>query len=162
MMTTDNEMIHLRRCVELAAEALEAGDAPFGSVLVDGDGNVLREDRNRANTVDATYHPEIAVAKWAAQNMTPAARAKAVVYTSGEHCAMCSAAHAWAGLGRIVYISSSKQLSTWMDEMGVTSTSPINSLTIQEVAPNVAVDGPIVGLDEEIKVLQQRSLQKIK
>lgn len=162
MMTTDNEMIHLRRCVELAAEALEAGDAPFGSVLVDGDGNVLREDRNRANTVDATYHPEIAVAKWAAQNMTPAARAKAVVYTSGEHCAMCSAAHAWAGLGRIVYISSSKQLSAWMDEMGVTSTSPINSLTIQEVAPNVAVDGPIAGLDEEIKVLQQRSIQKIK
>ena len=162
MMTTDNEMIHLRRCVELAAEALEAGDAPFGSVLVDGDGNVLREDRNRANTVDATYHPEIAVAKWASQNMTPAARAKAVVYTSGEHCAMCSAAHAWAGLGRIVYISSSKQLSAWMDEMGVTSTSPINSLTVQEVAPNVAVDGPIAGLDEEIKVLQQRSLQKIK
>ncbi len=162
MMTTDNEMIHLRRCVELAAEALEAGDAPFGSVLVDGDGNVLREDRNRANTVDATYHPEIAVAKWAAQNMTPAARAKAVVYTSGEHCAMCSAAHAWAGLGRIVYISSSKQLSAWMDEMGAKSTSPINSLTIQEVAPNVAVDGPIAGLDEEIKVLQQRSLQKIK
>lgn len=162
MMTTDNEMIHLRRCVELAAEALEAGDAPFGSVLVDGDGNVLREDRNRANTVDATYHPEIAVAKWASQNMTPAARAKAVVYTSGEHCAMCSAAHAWAGLGRIVYISSSKQLSTWMDEMGAKSTSPINSLTIQEVAPNVAVDGPIAGLDEEIKVLQQRSLQKIK
>ena len=160
MMTTDNEMIHLRRCVELAAEALEAGDAPFGSVLVDGDGNVLREDRNRANTVDATYHPEIAVAKWAAQNMTPAARAKAVVYTSGEHCAMCSAAHAWAGLGRIVYISSSKQLSTWMDEMGVTSTSPINLLTVQEVAPNVAVDGPIAGLDEEIKVLQQRSIQK--
>lgn len=160
MMTTDNEMIHLRRCVELAAEALEAGDAPFGSVLVDGDGNVLREDRNRANTVDATYHPEIAVAKWAAQNMTPAAREKAVVYTSGEHCAMCSAAHAWAGLGRIVYISSSKQLSAWMDEMGVTSTSPINSLTIQEVVPNVAVDGPIAGLDEEIKVLQQRSFQK--
>ena len=160
MMTTDNEMIHLRRCVELAAEALEAGDAPFGSVLVDGDGNVLREDRNRTNTVDATYHPEIAVAKWAAQNMTPAARAKAVVYTSGEHCAMCSAAHAWAGLGRIVYISSSKQLSTWMDEMGVTSTSPINLLTVQEVSPNVAVDGPIAGLDEEIKVLQQRSFQK--
>ena len=159
-MTTDNEMIHLRRCIELATEALEAGDAPFGSVLVDGDGNVLREDRNRANTVDATYHPEIAVAKWAAQNMTPAARAKAVVYTSGEHCAMCSAAHAWAGLGRIVYISSSKQLSTWMDEMGVTSTSPINLLTVQEVAPNVAVDGPIAGLDEEIKVLQQRSFQK--
>lgn len=159
-MTTDNEMIHLRRCVALAAEALEAGDEPFGSVLVDGDGNVLREDRNRANTVDATYHPEIAVTRWAAKNMTADARAKAVVYTSGEHCAMCSAAHAWAGLGRIVYISSSKQLGAWMDEMGVTSTSPINSLSIQEVAPNVPVEGPIAGLDEEVKALQQRSFQK--
>ena len=160
MMITDKDMIHLRRCVELAAEALDAGDKPFGSVLVDGDGNVLQEDRNRANTVDATYHPEIAVAKWAAQNMTAEARAKAVVYTSGEHCAMCSAAHAWAGLGRIVYVSSSKQLGEWMAEMGVKSSSPINTLSIQEVAPNVPVAGPIAGLDEEIKALQQRSLQK--
>ena len=159
-MITDKDMIYLRRCVELAAEALEAGDEPFGSVLVDADGQVLCEDRNRANSVDATYHPEIAVAKWAAENMTADARAKAVVYTSGEHCAMCSAAHAWAGLDRIVYISSSKQLSEWMAEMGVTSTSPINSLSIQEVAPNVPVEGPIAGLDEEIKTLQRRSFKK--
>lgn len=160
MIITDKDMIHLRRCVELAAEALDAGDEPFGSVLVDGDGNVLQEDRNRANTVDATYHPEIAVAKRAAQNMTAEARAKAVVYTSGEHCAMCSAAHAWAGLGRIVYVSSSKQLGEWMAEMGVKSSSPINTLSIQEVAPNVPVAGPIAGLDEEVKALQQRSLRK--
>ena len=159
-MTTDNDMIYLHRCVELATEALEAGDEPFGSVLVAADGQVLREDRNRVNSVDATYHPEIAVAKWAAENMTADARAKAVVYTSGEHCAMCSAAHAWAGLDRIVYISSSKQLSEWMDEMGVTSTSPINSLSIQEVAPNVPVKGPIAGLDEEVKALQRRSFKK--
>ena len=159
-MIIDNEMIYLRRCVELAAEALEAGDEPFGSVLVDADGQVLREDRNRANSVNATYHPEIAVAKWAAENMTADARAKAVVYTSGEHCAMCSAAHAWAGLGRIVYISSSKQLGEWMKELGVESSSPIHSLSIQEVAPNVAVEGPIAGLDDEVKALQQRSFQK--
>lgn len=159
-MITDKDMIYLRRCVALATEALEAGDEPFGSVLVDADGQVLREDRNRANSVDATYHPEIAVAKWAAENMTAEARAKAVVYTSGEHCAMCSAAHAWAGLDRIVYISSSKQLSEWMAEMGVTSTSPINSLSIQEVAPNVPVEGPIAGLDEEVKALQRRSFKK--
>ena len=159
-MITDNDMIYLRRCVELATEALAAGDEPFGSVLVDGDGHVLHEDRNRANTVDATYHPEIAVAKWAAENMTTDARTKAVVYTSGEHCAMCSAAHAWAGLGRIIYVSSSKQLGEWMEEMGVTSTSPINSLSIQEVAPNIPIQGPITGLDEEIKALQRRSFKK--
>lgn len=159
-MINDDDKQHLQRCIELATEALEAGDEPFGSVLVDSDGKVMNEDRNRANSVDATYHPEIAVARWAAQNMTGDARAKATVYTSGEHCAMCSAAHAWAGLGRIVYISSSKQLGEWMNEMGVESSSPINSLAIQEVAPNVPVEGPIAGLDEQVKALQQRSIQK--
>ena len=73
---------------------------------------------------------------------------------------MCSAAHAWAGLGRIVYISSSKQLGKWMDEMGVSSTSPIHSLSIQEVAPNVPIEGPIAGLDEEIRALQRRAFKK--
>lgn len=159
-MITDKDMIYLRRAVELAAEALEAGDEPFGSVLVDADGQVLVEDRNRANSVDATYHPEIAVAQWAAKNMTAKARAQAVVYTSGEHCAMCSAAHAWAGLGRIVYVSSSKQLDEWMQEMGVKSSSPIHSLSIQEVAPDVPVEGPIAGLDEEVKALQRRAFQR--
>ena len=159
-MITDYDMKHLRRSIELAAEALEAGDEPFGSVLVDSEGQVLCEDRNRANSVDATYHPEIAVAQWAAKNMTADARRQAVVYTSGEHCAMCSAAHAWAGLGRIVYVTSSKQLNAWMDEMGVKSTSPINSLSIQEVAPHITVEGPIAGLDAEVKVLQQRSFQR--
>ena len=33
-MLDDVELKHLRRCVELATEALEAGDEPFGSVLV--------------------------------------------------------------------------------------------------------------------------------
>lgn len=159
-MRTEKDNIHLRRCIELATEALEAGDEPFGSVLVNGDGKVMNEDRNRANSVDATYHPEIAVAKWAAQNMSEDERAQAVVYTSGEHCAMCSAAHAWAGLGRIVYISSTKQLGEWMAEMGVESKSPINPLAIQEVAPQIPVDGPIAGLDDEVKALQQRSFQK--
>ena len=32
------DLPHLRRCVELAAEAVDAGDHPFGSVLVAADG----------------------------------------------------------------------------------------------------------------------------
>ena len=37
-MVKNSEMPYLRRCVELAAESLEAGDEPFGSVLVAADG----------------------------------------------------------------------------------------------------------------------------
>ncbi|MGH3394790.1 MAG: hypothetical protein ACRDPO_08890 [Streptosporangiaceae bacterium] len=47
---TDADLPHLRRCVELAAVAVEAGDFPFGSVLAAADGTVLAEDRNREMT----------------------------------------------------------------------------------------------------------------
>ena len=105
---------HLRRCIELATEALEAGDEPFGSVLVSGDGRILAEDRNRIAGGDATRHPEFALARWAAENLSPDERAVATVYTSGEHCPMCAAAHGWVGLGRIVYIASAQQLAGWL------------------------------------------------
>ena len=107
---------HVHRCVELAREALDAGDEPFGSVLVDETGQVLFEDRNRARSVDVTRHPEFEIARWAARHLTPEQRATSVVYTSGEHCPMCSAAHAQVGLGAIVYAVSSAQLSGWRSE----------------------------------------------
>ena len=117
---TEADLRHLRRCVELAAQAVEAGDFPFGSVLVAADGTVLAEDRNReVTTRDPTRHPEFALARWAATNMTPPERAAATVYTSGEHCPMCAAAHGWAGLGRIVYATSSQQLGSWLADLGV-------------------------------------------
>jgi len=54
MTPTATDLHHLSRCIELAAEALAAGDEPFGSVLVAADGTVLAEDRNRIGTGDAT------------------------------------------------------------------------------------------------------------
>jgi tRNA(Arg) A34 adenosine deaminase TadA len=150
------DLPHLRRCVELAAEAVAAGDFPFGSVLVAGDGRVLAEDRNRENTVgDATRHPEFELARWAAANMTAGQRAAATVFTSGEHCPMCSAAHAWVGLGRIVYVSSSEQLIAWLPELGLPP-SPVIPLAINQVAPALVVQGPVPGLDEEVHDLHRR------
>ena len=80
-----HDLPHLRRCVQLAAEAVDAGDHPFGSVLVAADGRVLAEDRNRENTMaDATRHPEFELARWAAANMTASDRAAATVFRSEE------------------------------------------------------------------------------
>lgn len=94
MVVQDTEMRYLRRCVELAAEALAAGDEPFGSVLVAGDGTVLAEDHNRVASGDRTRHPEFEPARWSAARLTPEERAAATVYTSGERCPMCATAHA--------------------------------------------------------------------
>lgn len=154
-MLSDVELRHLTRAVELAEQALEQGDEPFGSVLVSGDGQVLFEDHNHVAGGDHTQHPEFAIARWAAQNMSAHDRAKATVYTSGEHCPMCAAAHGWVGLGRIVYASSSEQLVSWLNEMGAPS-APVKPLAIQQVVPSAVVEGPVASLSERVKALHQR------
>jgi tRNA(Arg) A34 adenosine deaminase TadA len=153
---TEADLPHLRRCVELAAEAVAAGDHPFGSVLVAADGTVLAEDRNREVTAgDATRHPEFALAQWAAANMAAQERAAATVYTSGEHCPMCAAAHGWVGLGRIAYATSSQQLGVWLAELGV-SPAPVLPLAITEVVPGLVVAGPAPELAEQVRDLHRR------
>jgi tRNA(Arg) A34 adenosine deaminase TadA len=153
---TDADLLHLRRCVELAAEAVAAGDFPFGSVLVGADGTVLAQDRNREVTEgDPTRHPEFALARWAAMNMTPPQRAEATVYTSGEHCPMCAAAHGWAGLGRIVYATSSEQMTGWLAELGV-APAPVLPRPITEIVPAVPVAGPAPQLAEQVRDLHRK------
>lgn len=155
MVVKDDELPYLRRCVELADEALASGDEPFGSVLVAGDGTVLAEDHNRVASGDRTRHPEFELARWAAAHLSPAERAAATVYTSGEHCPMCAAAHAWVGLGRIVYAASSEQLASWLAELGVPA-PPVRTLPVSEVAPGVTVDGPVPALTGEVRELHRR------
>ncbi|MEU0241436.1 nucleoside deaminase [Nocardiopsis sp. NPDC006198] len=152
-MVDDTDLRHLRRAVELAAEALAAGDEPFGSLLVAADGTVLFEDHNHVAGGDGTQHPEFAIARWSTTRMTPAERAAATVYTSGEHCAMCSAAHGWAGLGRIVYASSTAQLVSWLEGWGVPP-GPVRALSVNDVVPGVEVEGPVEALAEEVRALQ--------
>ena len=154
MAISGEDLERLRRCVELAREALEDGDEPFGSILVDGDGATLFEDRNRVKDGDHTRHPEFAIARWAVDNLTPEDRAAATVYTSGEHCPMCAAGHAWVGLGRIVYATSSEQLSQWLAEWG-SPPSPVAALPIASVAPGLVVDGPAPELADTMKALYE-------
>lgn len=157
---TDGDRVHLRRCVELAAEAVDAGDQPFGSVLVSATGEVLFEDRNRTGGGDSTRHPEFAIARWAAEHLSPADRAACTVYTSGEHCSMCSTAHAMVGLGRIVYASSGDQLRSWRRDMGMGGASPIAPLPINAVAPGIPVAGPDPALSAEVRLLHERWAEK--
>jgi len=154
-MIDENEMKHLGRCVELATRALETGNPPFGSVLVDERGAVRYEGHNLTAGGDSTQHPEFAIARWAAENMTPDERAASTVYTSGEHCPMCAAAHGWVGLGRIVYASSTEQLTSWLEDMHAPQ-SPVATLPINSVVPGVPVEGPFPAEAEAIHQLHKQ------
>ncbi|QFP77434.1 nucleoside deaminase [Deinococcus sp. AJ005] len=155
----DRDRYFLTRCVELAETALQSGNDPFGSLIVSQSGEVLFEDYNRTAGGDATQHPEIAIARWAATHLSPQERRQATVYTSGEHCAMCSAAHGWVGLGRIVYASSSRQLTEWMEEFGA-EPGPVNPLSIQDVLHDADVEGPEPSLSERIRELHEQNIRR--
>lgn len=150
---TAHDRQHLQRCVDLAREALVAGDEPFGSILVDAQGRELFADRNRVSGGDQTQHPEFAIARWAASNLSEEQRATATVYTSGEHCPMCAAAHALVGLGRIVYASSTAQLTAWHVEWNIPA-GPVAPMPIQQVAPGIEVAGPDAELSSQVRDLQ--------
>lgn len=147
---------YLRRCLELAKEAVEAGDEAFGSILVNEEGEIIAEARNRVNEKTILAHPEIDLTYWAAENLWEEERAKTTMYTTGEHCPMCSAAHGWVGLGALVYLSSAKQLGEWQKEYNLPE-AKINFLPVEDIIKNLEVRGPAEGdLLEEIKKLHEK------
>ena len=151
----DTDRRHLIRCVDLAEAAVTTGNDPFGSVLVSAAGQVLFEGHNLTADGDQTRHPELAIAQWAATHMSPDERRTATVYTSGEHCPMCAAAHGWVGLGRIVYASSSIQLGEWLSELGLPP-PPVNTLPINALVPALPVEGPDPTLAPRLRDLHRR------
>jgi len=149
--------VHLRRCVELATQALENGDDPFGSVLVDAEGATLAEALNREQSDrDPTAHPELALVRWAIAHLTLDQRATTTVYTSGEHCPMCAAAHGWSGLGRVVAAASAAQLAQWRSSWGLPA-GPVNPIPLSDVAPDVDVVAPVAPFDAQMHDVHRRA-----
>jgi predicted cupin superfamily sugar epimerase len=69
---------------------------------------------------------------------------------------MCSAAHGWMGLGRLVYAVSAAQLAGWRAEWGLPD-GAVRVLAVTDVAPEVVVDGPSPELEDEMRALHRRA-----
>jgi len=114
---TDRDLEHLARAVELAAAAREHGNHPFGSLLVDGDGNVVLEAENTVVTEhDCTAHAELNVVREAVASFDAEQLGAHTLYTSTEPCAMCAGAIFWSGIGRVVFALSSATLGEIVED----------------------------------------------
>ena len=150
---TSTDKYFLIACIDLAEEALRAGDKPFGSILVNKAGNILAQARNKVNTLNALAHPEYELTVWALDNLSKKERQDCTLYTSGEHCPMCAGAHGMAGIGTVVYAASGQQLNEWLQEFDIVPPL-INLIPIEDVVKNIIVRGPAEGeLLERIKKL---------
>lgn len=102
----------LRQALALATRARDGGDPPFGSLLADANGAVLREETNSTLTDgDITAHPELKLARWAASALSHEELEGVTMYTSCEPCSMCGGAIARSGIPRVVFALSSAQLN---------------------------------------------------
>jgi len=102
----------LRRAFAVAERSRQAGDHPFGCILVDAQGEVVLEQGNgyTAEGGDMTAHAERLLATRASRKFPPAALASCTMYTSAEPCAMCAGAVYWTGIGRVVFGQSEHNL----------------------------------------------------
>ena len=111
MRERDDEAL-LRRAFAVAAKARETGDHPFGAILADANGKVLMEQGNgfTAEGHDRTAHAEKLLATRAAKAHGPDFLQACTLFTSAEPCAMCAGAIYWAGIGRVVFGQTERDL----------------------------------------------------
>jgi tRNA(Arg) A34 adenosine deaminase TadA len=109
---TDTDLARLRAAFALALRAREAGNLPFGCVVSDSSGNVVIEQANKALVPvrDPTAHAETLAAGLAARLFEPGDLEGFTLYSSAEPCAMCAGAIYWAGIGRVVFGLSERDL----------------------------------------------------
>ena len=82
---------YMRRALELARQAMEDGDVPVGCVIVDEEGTIIGEGRNRREAdSSATAHAEV-------EAITAACKARGswrlhgcTLYVTLEPCPMCA------------------------------------------------------------------------
>jgi len=101
--TLDDEQ-YVRAAIDEAESAREAGNPPFGAVLVDPTGTVLhRAGNTEEHTGDCTGHAETNLVRTASRQHEPDRLRDTTLYASTEPCAMCAGAIFWARIGRVVF-----------------------------------------------------------
>jgi tRNA(Arg) A34 adenosine deaminase TadA len=108
-MKTDED--YLRQAIEIARLARTAGNHPFGAILVGPDGAVLMAAGNaHGDAGDRTAHAERVLMTRAGLAYPAQFMGRCTMYASAEPCAMCAGSAYWAGVGRVVYGLSERDL----------------------------------------------------
>ncbi len=95
---------HMRRALQQAARAAEAGEVPVGCVILGGDGQLLGQAHNQVETLkDPTAHAEIIAITQAAAATGDWRLAETVLYVTKEPCPMCAGAIVLARVPLVVW-----------------------------------------------------------
>lgn len=93
----------MKAALDMAREALEAGEVPVGAVVV-FEGKIIASARNeREQSDDPTAHAELLALRRAAQALGRRRLSGCTLYVTLEPCPMCAGAIIMAGVDRVYF-----------------------------------------------------------
>ncbi len=100
---TDSDATWMRRSIELARRAEQAGEVPVGALLIK-DGEIIGTGWNRPiSTHDPSAHAEIMALRDAGRNLGNYRLRETTLYCTLEPCSMCAGAIVHARVALLVY-----------------------------------------------------------
>ena len=131
---------YMRRALDEARLALNAGEVPIGAVVVCRN-RIISQAHNLTETLcDVTAHAEMQAITAAANALGGKYLTDCTLYVTVEPCAMCAGAIGWAQIPRIVYGASDEKRG-------------YHDLAPKALHPKTTVTGGI--LEEECRRLMQ-------
>ena len=142
--TADEALVRL--ALEVARQSRAAGNHPFGAVLAGPDGAVLmRQGNAHGEAGDRTGHAERLLMTRASQAYPAEFLSGCTMAASAEPCAMCAGAAYWAGVGRVVYGLSERDLSALIGPHPENLTMDLPCRTVLDAGQRaVEVVGPLL------------------
>jgi tRNA(adenine34) deaminase len=100
----NNDIFYMQQCIALAERAASLGEVPVGSLIVDGQGQIISEAYNLRETQQlATAHAELVAIENACKNLAHWRLQDCTLYVTLEPCFMCAGAIILARIPRVVF-----------------------------------------------------------
>lgn len=94
---------YMRRCLDLARAALEAGETPVGALVLRGS-VILGEGREETwSLLDPSAHAEVQAIRAACRTLGSTDLSGCTLYTTVEPCVLCAYVLRRTGVSRVVY-----------------------------------------------------------
>lgn len=94
---------YMRRCLDLARNALTAGETPVGAVVVDGDLIIAEGSESTRSLLDPCAHAEVRAIQAACRVTQSATLPGMTLYTTVEPCVLCAYVVRSTRIGRVVF-----------------------------------------------------------
>jgi len=161
METDTSHEFYMQQCIQLAQEAMNAGNPPVGCLIVH-QGNVIGKGKEGAKTSgDITDHAEIIAIRDAMKNGFADQLSESALYTTHEPCIMCSYAIRHYKIPHIVFGASVDDVGGYSSTFNILSTEKVQKWELSPEIFEGIVKQKCISLTEQFETLNKKNKNDI-